>query len=382
MAGELAIRLAAGYIDRVVWKWPMAESRNQEHYIMRRNGWIVLAVSISLVIGTSAGWTRFQKDSVGISMTKAATAYLGSLDEKQRAQSTMAYDSEKRVDWHFIPKKERKGVQIRDMKPEQRKAAAELLRASLSKSGYGKAQKIMALEGVLHELEKENPGKFLRDTERYFYTVFGEVAEDKRWGLSIEGHHMSLNFVVDQGKVVSSTPTVLCANPTIVPSDMAGFKKGDRVLAKEETLAFELVNSLSEEQLKVVLIAEKAPREIRGAGAAQPPQEEAVGATYDSMTAEQKKLLKELVFEYMEVMPEDVMKSRNQAIIAGGPGNIRFAWAGSRKPGVGHYYRIQGPSFLVEFVNTQPDAAGNPASHIHSIWRDMSGDFGIPVAGE
>ena len=134
--------------------------------------------------------------------------------------------------------------------------------------------------------------------------------------------------------------------------------------------------------LKVALIAEKAPREIRGAGAAQPPQDPAVGVTYGSLKAPQKKLLKELVFEYLRLMPAEVSSTRNKAIIAAGPENIRFAWAGARKEGVGHYYRIQGPSFLVEFVNTQPDAAGNIASHIHSIWRDMSGDFAIPVAKE
>ncbi|MCP3690868.1 MAG: DUF3500 domain-containing protein, partial [Planctomycetaceae bacterium] len=102
---------------------------------MRRNRWIVLAVSVSLVVGTTVSWSRFQTAPVGVTMTAAAKAYLETLDEKQRAQSTMEYDSEKRVDWHFIPKKERKGVQIRDMKPEQRKAASQLLKASLSEAG-------------------------------------------------------------------------------------------------------------------------------------------------------------------------------------------------------------------------------------------------------
>ncbi|HIA18698.1 MAG TPA: DUF3500 domain-containing protein, partial [Planctomycetaceae bacterium] len=106
----------------------------------------------------------------------------------------------------------------------------------------------------------------------------------------------------------------------------------------------------------------------------------AVGLTYGALKTEQKKFLKDLVFEYMRVMPAPVMAERNKAIMAAKPENIHFAWAGSRKPGVGHYYRIQGPTFLVEFVNTQPDAAGNPASHIHLIWRDLSGDFAIPVA--
>ena len=348
--------------------------------MMRRNGWMGLAAAVLLVVVASVGWSRYQDAPADKSMVSAAKAYLATLDEKQRAQSTLPYDSEKRVDWHFIPKMERKGLQFRDMKPEQRKAASALLRVSLSDAGYGKAQKIMALEGVLHELEKKNPGKFKRDTERYFYTVFGDVNPEGRWGLSIEGHHLSLNFVVEKGKVISSTPTVLCANPIIVPADFPGLKKGEQVLGKEEELAFQLVNGLSEEELKVAMIAEKAPREVRGAGAAQPPQTKAVGLTYGKMGAAQKNLLKSLVFEYMRVMPSEVLNSRNKAIIAAGPDNIHFAWAGSRKPGVGHYYRIQGPTFLIEFVNTQPDAAGNPASHIHSIWRDLGGDFALPIA--
>ncbi|MFP6603878.1 MAG: DUF3500 domain-containing protein [Pirellulaceae bacterium] len=348
--------------------------------MMRRNSWMVLAASLLLVLVVSVGWSRFQDAPAGMSMVDAAKAYLATLDEKHQAQTTMPYDSEKRVDWHFIPKMERKGLQFRDMKPEQRKAAGQLLRSSLSQAGYTKAQKIMALEAVLHDLEKANPGKFRRDTERYYYTLFGEVGAESRWGLSIEGHHLSLNFVVDKGKVISSTPTVLCANPLIVPADFPGLKKGERVLAKEESLAFDLINSLSEEELKIAMIADKAPREVRAAGEAQPPQTESVGLTYGALKTEQKKFLKGLVFEYMRVMPPPVMAERNKAIIAANPDNIHFAWAGSRKPGVGHYYRIQGPTFLVEFVNTQPDAAGNPASHIHSIWRDLSGDFAIPVA--
>ena len=111
--------------------------------MMRRNGWIVLAASVLLVIVTSVGWSRYQNAPAGVSMIDAAKAYLATLDEKQQAQSTMPYDAEQRVDWHFIPKKERKGLQIRDMKPGQRKAAIRLLQASLSDAGFGKAKKIM-----------------------------------------------------------------------------------------------------------------------------------------------------------------------------------------------------------------------------------------------
>ena len=78
-------------------------------------------------------------------------------------------------------------------------------------------------------------------------------------------------------------------------------------------------------------------------------------------------------------MPAEVATERLSAIEQAGFEKVYFAWMGAEKPGIGHYYKIQGPTFLIEFVNTQADAAGNPANHIHCLWRDMRGDFGIPI---
>jgi hypothetical protein len=190
---------------------------------------------------------------------------------------------------------------------------------------------------------------------------------------------MSLNFVINNGEVVSSTPTVLCANPTIIPDDLAGVRKGTRVLAVEELLAFELLNSLKDDHRTAAVIAEQAPREVRAAGEAQPPQEDAVGLAAGEMDEQQQAILRALLESYLSTVNSDVAAARVEAIEEAGFDNVHFAWAGASTPGTGHYYRIQGPTFLVEFVNTQPDAAGNPASHIHLIWRDTAGDFGLPA---
>ncbi len=156
------------------------------------------------------------------------------------------------------------------------------------------------------------------------------------------------------------------------------FAKGTRVLEQEEQKAFDLVQSLSDEQRATAVIAEQAPREIRGAGEPQPPSDEPVGVAYADLNAEQQQMMRELVGSYVSNVPESEQRKRIRAIRDAGPENVHFAWAGALKPGVGHYYRIQGPSFLIEFVNTQPDSAGNPANHIHCVWRDMNGDFALP----
>jgi hypothetical protein len=239
----------------------------------------------------------------------------------------------------------------------------------------------MALEGLLHELEKAKGGKNIRDTERYFFTVYGTPSNDGKWAMGVEGHHLSLNFVVDKGHVVSTTPSAFGVNPAIVMNEnVPTIKKGTRVLAKEETLAFDLLASLTADQKKEAVVGEKTPGEVRAAGAPQPANEPAKGIALDKLTGQQRGIVQSLIDEYANSFPPDVAKERLELVKKDGPDKVRFAWAGAEKPGIGHYYCIQGPSFQIEFINQQADSAGNPANHIHSVWRDLSGDFGLPIA--
>ncbi len=315
-------------------------------------------------------------------MTAAAQDFVRTLSDEQRQVAVLEYDAPVRTDWHYIPKPSRKGLQIKEMNEAQRAAAHGLLQSALSAVGYSKADKIMQLESVLHELEKSKTGGMIRDPQRYYVTLFGEPKEDSRWGLSVEGHHLSLNFVVDKGQVASSTPTFFGANPGMLLADYGpGFPKGLRVLAKEEELAFKLVASLTSEQRKAAVIAEKAPSDVRDAGKAAPPISAAEGLAARDMSQEQVALLRALVDVYVNNLPTDVAAERLSAIEQGGYADIKFAWAGADKPGVGHHYRVQGETFLIEFNNTQPDSAGNLANHIHSVWHDLGGNFAIPLAG-
>ncbi|MFG0333517.1 MAG: DUF3500 domain-containing protein [Maioricimonas sp. JB049] len=335
----------------------------------------------SVVLASSAAWTFFQGDDPGVGMTSAAEKLIASFDDEQQKTAVLPYDTPKRVEWHFIPKDHRKGLQIKHMTSDQRQLAHDLLEVALSEMGYDKTTQIMELEKLLHELEA-GKGRNLRDPERYYFTFFGKPAASGRWGLSVEGHHLSLNFVVEKGQVVSSTPQFFAANPaTVKTGNKSGIEVGTRVLKVEEKVAFDLVNSLDGEQQADAIIDDKAPREIRDAGSPQPPTAPAVGLTAYKMTDGQQKLLRQIIQEYAAAMPKKVAEARLEAIREAGFRNVYFAWAGATKPGVGHYYRIQGPTFLIEFVNTQPDAAGNPANHIHCVWRDMKGDFAIPIDG-
>jgi len=311
----------------------------------------------------------------------AASAWMATMSDSQKSKAIMPIDSPNRLDWHIIPKDKRKGLQLNEMNDGQRQAATALLKSVLSEIGYRKSTQIMNMENLLKELEAGKTNTPLRDSTRYYFTVFGTPQAGKKWALSIEGHHLSLNFLMDGDRVVSSTPQAFAANPAVVRiENKAGVAVGTRMLRLEETLAFELVQSLSDQQRSSAVIAAVAPKENRTLGVQQPTKEPTVGIPYTKLSAPQQAILKELVNEYMNAVADEVADDRRQALQnAGGWDSVHFSWEGALQAGIGHAYRVQGPSFLIEFVNTQPDAAGNIANHIHSIWRDSRGDFGVKL---
>ena len=318
----------------------------------------------------------------GSQMVRTATAWLDTLAPEQKARALRPYDDAARTGWHFIPKFERKGLSLREMVPAQQQQAYDLLRAALSQAGYDKSRAIMRLDEMLR-LQEGAKARNIRDAERYFFTLFGTPAETGTWALSVEGHHLSLNFVVRDGRVVDSTPQFFGANPAEVRRRFADLPEpGFRVLGDEEQLAFDLVRSLSDEQRGRAIVAAEAPADIRAAGEPQSPREAPRGIRRDALTDGQRAILERIVRTYCAAMPDEVAAERLELLGAaeGGWDAIHFAWAGPTDPGTGHYYVIDGPTFVIEFCNVQPDAEGNPANHIHCVWRDRTGDFDLPAA--
>lgn len=306
-----------------------------------------------------------------------AKAFLGTLTDDQKTKAVMPFDSDKRVAWHFIPMATRKGLPLMEMNADQQAAAMKLLKACVSPLGYQKAEKTMGLEKLLKTIEGDK-GQNERNPVKYYFTIFGTPEAKQRWGLSVEGHHLSLNFVFSGNKIVDSTPQFFASNPAVVKQDYEGFEKGLALLKPEEQLAFDLVNSLSKEQLDKASLSDKIPSEIRNAGSPQPPAALTQGIVATELDEAQRETLKKLLTAYTAKMKQGVAKGRWDLIEEAGWDKVRFAWSGGTKNGQGHYYVVQGPTFLVEFINVQADAAGNPANHIHCVWRDMTGDFDLP----
>jgi hypothetical protein len=306
------------------------------------------------------------EDLAADEMAGAANNLIASLTPEQKAASVFAMDHDHRLNWHFIPL-ERKGIALKEMTPQQRHLTTALLAVSLSSKGLFKASSIMSLEEVLKKIEGTNR-RFPRDPELYHVSIFGEPGPDETWGWRFEGHHLSLSFTIVGGHVISATPSMMGTNPAIVPD---GPHKGMQILADEEILGRELARSLSAEQKPKAVLSDKAPNDITTGNLRTISPLQPAGINWQELNDAQKELVWKLVETYVERARGEIADVDLKKITDAGKENIHFAWAGGLERGQGHYYRIQGPTFLIEYDNTQ-----NNANHVHCVFRDFTEDFG------
>ena len=302
-------------------------------------------------------------------MLRAVTAFIGSLTAEQRQKATYPFTDEERFNWHFVPR-DRKGVPLKEMTPEQQQKALAVLQTSLSTEGFQKAKAIMELEVILKALEKHPPENTYRDPGKYYFSIFGEPTDQEPWGFRVEGHHLSLNFSSVTGQLVAETPTFMGSNPGIVPE---GPEKGKQILKEEASLGFALVHSFAPEQLKKALINEKAPNEIVTGNSRKALLEKPEGILYSEMSPAQQKLITQLLNVYVNKYSPALATALRAKVEKAGLAKTYFAWAGSQTEAVGnaHYYRIHNPVLLIEYDNSQ-----NNANHVHTVVRDLTSDFG------
>ena len=297
-------------------------------------------------------------------MTECASRFLAALDGTQRGKATFPFDTDERMNWHYIPK-ERKGLPLLEMTPYQKHLASALLAAGLSQTGYIKAVTIMSLEDVLKVIENDSGAR--RNPENYYFSIFGTPSDKGTWGYRVEGHHLSQNYTVVNGNVIDG-PSFFGANPAEVRQ---GPRKGLRTLAGEDDFGIELIHALDEQQQKVAIVNPTAYEEILTAASRKAAlRGQPSGLSASKMNAMQFDALMALMEEYAHNVHEELAEDRMAQINKAGR-NIYFAWSGGINRGDPHYYRVQTPHFLIELDDTQDNA-----NHIHSVWRDFTGDFG------
>ena len=346
--------------------------------------WLVIGLVAAGTVSALSGADRSSS-----AMASAATTFLASLTPEQKQKATFAFDADERTHWHFIPTGPapglfpRNGLTIKEMSEAQRKAAHTLLKTGLSQRGYLTASSIMDLENVLGVLEAAQRAAateaprgtpIVRDWERYFFSVFGTPSPKETWGWRVEGHHISLHFTVVNGTLVAGSPSFFGSNPAEVRE---GPKKGLRILGMEEDAARALLESLDASQKTTAIINATAPGDMLTMNKLKIDPLSPMGISASAMNDKQRELLTKLIDVYTGFMASDIAADRLAKLKKAGVDKIGFAWAGETERGKKHYYRIQGPTFLVEYDNTQ-----NDGNHVHSVWRDFEGDFGRDLLRE
>ena len=305
-------------------------------------------------------------------MTEAAARFLETLDPDREAQVSFPFDSDVRQDWHYVPRS-RVGLSRGRMDDAQLESAHALMASGLSAVGARKAEQIIRHESILGRIEGDS-AQFLRDPGLYFFNMFGKPGGDAPWGWRVEGHHLSLNYTFDGGELRSPTPSFFGANPAEVPQ---GPEKGLRILEMEEELGRSLFMSLDAEQRASAVVYPDAPRDMITRADREVALGEPSGLPASAMTADQRERLMALIGVYVEKNSDELQARTLRKIEADGVDGIFFAWAGGDRRFEGHYYRLHGPSFFVEYDNVQ-----NGANHIHSVWRDIDADFGRDLLRE
>jgi hypothetical protein len=347
--------------------------------MFRRAPRVVLAAGClaAVLVGALVGAERS-----AASMTTAATAFLASLSPDQRKQAILPFGSDDRLRWNFIPTEmfPRKGLAIEAMTEAQRVKAHDLLKTGLSQRGYMTATAIMDLETTLGAVERSaraagrNAESFRRDADEYYFAVFGTPSATDAWGWRVEGHHVSVRFTLAGGSVDVGAPSFFGANPAEVRD---GPKKGLRILGYEEDPARALVTALDARQRAKAIIQSVAPGDIVTGNSVDISPLAPVGIAMTDLNAAQREMLIQVVDAYTSAMAADIAADRVSRLTKAGVDKLTFAWAGGIERGQRHYYRVQGPTFLIEFDNTQ-----NDGNHIHSVWRDFAGDFGRDLLRE
>ena len=287
-------------------------------------------------------------------MREAAERLLAAVPEAARQKIIRPFDDRDRLDWHYTPRS-RNGAALKELDSRGRDAVHALLKTALSAAGHRKVVNIIELELVLREIEAFG---LMRDPERYHLTLYGAPHATKAWGWRFEGHHLSLNFTLAGDRAAIDTPSFFGANPATVAK---GAKKGLRVLAAEE----------DEAQRREAVFEPRTYGEIVTANAEKVDPLKPVGIAAAKLNEIQRVQLMRLIEVYASSFEPALARARLARVREGGVENIRFGWAGSTEKGRQHYYRIQGPKFLIEY-----DASQNDGNHVHTVWRDFSGDFG------
>jgi hypothetical protein len=303
----------------------------------------------------------------------AATALLALLDESQRSAVSFAFDNnEQRVRWSNFPTGifQRAGLRMGDLSEAQREAVYAVLAATLSSEGYQQVRATVTGDEVLKSTE--NGGRLIFGQDEYWFSLLGNPSESDPWMWQFGGHHLAINATFAQGDVTLA-PSLTGGQPAIYTLNGSEV----RPLGAENDASFTLINLLDASQQQQAIIGDQVINLVLGPGqdgiSIQPE-----GILASALNAEQQTALLALIRTRVGIVNETAATKR-MAEIEANLAQTYFAWSGPTTAGSAAYFRIQGPTVLIEY--SPQDMGGSAINHIHAMYRDPSNEYGAKLIG-
>ena len=335
---------------------------------------VALAVLTLIVMQTAAN-----ADAVADQCASAGGAFIDALDDPQRQKAVHPFAIPERRAWAYVTgsKSRKQGLAMGELTDGQRVLAHRLIHCAMSTQGYQKTAGVMRMDDLVRENIATiiTSGAIEIGKEFYWLAIFGEPQTAEPWGWQLEGHHLGLNFTSIDG-AVAVTPAFMGADPAEVQN---GPLAGWRLLGGEEERAYALVASLTESQRRQAVIGDEIPRGIFTLPGRADALQEYSGLSAAALSGPQRQLLWLLMDEYVQNMEPSIADRIIGGVLQDGWDRLYFAWMGSTEYGGVMYYRIHGPSLLIEFDHASTvlnPKLGPNSNHIHTIMRVPGRDFG------
>lgn len=299
----------------------------------------------------------------------SAQAFVATLTEAERTKVQFPFDSPQKSNWSNLPTGifKREGLRLGDLGKPQRAAAMALLSTAFSPDGYRKVVEIMAGDETLR------PGAAGRNVvfgeDEYYLAFLGTPSVSAPWMVQFGGHHLAINLTL-AGPQATLAPSHTAAQPATFTLE----GRTVRPLGKENDRAFALMATLDTAQRAQAVLGFALADLVLGPGQdGRTIQPEGLRAS--ALSASQQAMLLDLVREWVGIANDAFAAPRMDEIRAKLP-DTYFAWSGPTTEGSAAYFRIQGPTLVIEY------APQRGVDHIHTIYRDPTNDYGARFARE
>ena len=328
-------------------------------------------VSILVLLFTLAGAIGAQRGPAAAAIP-TANAFLAMLDAGERAKAAFPFNSPQKTNWSNLPSGiyQRNSLRLGDLTPAKRSAALAVVAAVLSADGYRKVTDIMNGDEVLRGAGggqtggRGGRGGVVFGAAEYYIAILGTPSATAPWMVQFGGHHLAINVtIVGQNNVI--TPSL----PAAQPAKYTLNGQTIRPLGKENDKGFALIGALTAEQRKQAILSYRVSDLVLGPGEdGKTIQPEGIPAS--ALNASQQAMLLDLAHEWVGILNDEGATAR-MAEIRSNLSRTFFAWSGATENGGLAYFRIQGPTVLIEYAPQQGDL-----DHIHTIYRDPTNDYG------